>query len=120
MSAEPAPQVTRIGTLIRESRWHRRPRGERFLSLSMVTVTPAQPAPEKTYFEVLASGPLAHRVAESLHKGDGAIVVGVERVEHWVANDGSPRSTIRVYASNIGAELRWRAVEVIWPRQATG
>jgi single-strand DNA-binding protein len=64
------------------------------------------------FFQVVCFNSLAVHVAQSLTKGARAVVVGRGEVEHWVADDGQPRTSERIVADAVGPDLRWATVVV--------
>jgi single-strand DNA-binding protein len=72
------------------------------------------------FYEVSCFGSLAENVAESLQKGDRAVVVGRPELDSWEDKDGVARITKRIVADAVGAELRFAQVEIKKaPRQVT-
>ena len=63
--------------------------------------------PEPVYYDVVAFGLLAEHVAESLHKGDRAVVTGKLDAEPWTGRDGVERVNQKVIAEGIGPDLRF-------------
>jgi single-strand DNA-binding protein len=55
---------------------------------------------------------LAENVAQSLTKGARAIVQGDAELEHWTDRDGKERTSKRIVANHVGAELRFDPVEI--------
>lgn len=62
---------------------------------------------ESTYYDVIAFGSLAENAAESLRKGDRVVVTGRAETEEWTARDGSHRTTNKLVATAVGADLRF-------------
>jgi single-strand DNA-binding protein len=66
-----------------------------------------------TRHRVKAFGPLAEHAADSLHTGDRITVIGTQRAERW--HDPAtkePRTTVWVYADEIGASLTFATVTI--------
>jgi single-strand DNA-binding protein len=59
------------------------------------------------YYDVVCFRTLAENVAESLPKGARAIVQGNAELEHWTDRDGKKRTSKRIVANHVGAELRF-------------
>jgi single-strand DNA-binding protein len=64
------------------------------------------------FFNVTCWGQMAENVAESLQKGNRAIVTGRLDFRQW-EKDGEKRSTIKVVADGVGPDLRWATAEVV-------
>lgn len=69
---------------------------------------------ERTSFvDVSAWGDLGEHVAESLHRGDRAIVTGKIQQDTWEDKEtGGKRSKLAIKASSVGAELRFHTAVV--------
>ena len=75
-------------------------------------VPKGEPEPETVFYDVVAFGSLAEHVAQSLQKGDRALVIGKGEVETWTGKDGIERSTKKIVADGVGPDLRFADVEV--------
>jgi single-strand DNA-binding protein len=62
---------------------------------------------EPSFFRVNAWRELAVNVAESLGKGDRAVVVGRLRARAWETPAGEQRSVVEVEAEEVAVSLRW-------------
>ncbi len=62
---------------------------------------------ETSYFRVNVWRDLAAHVADSLSKGDRAVVVGRLRTRSWDTPDGERRSVVEVEADEVGPSLKW-------------
>jgi len=62
---------------------------------------------DTSFFRVNAWRTLAEHVAESLSKGDRAIVVGRLKSRSWETPEGEQRSTVEVDADEVAPSLRW-------------
>jgi single-strand DNA-binding protein len=62
---------------------------------------------ETSYFTVTCWRDLAAHAAESLGKGDRALVVGRLKTRAWETPEGERRSVVEVEADEIGPSLRW-------------
>ena len=61
---------------------------------------------DATYFDVVTFGKAAETIAESdITKGSRLTVMGNLTNNEWEDNDGNKRSTLKVMADHIGAEL---------------
>ncbi|HVL81156.1 MAG TPA: single-stranded DNA-binding protein [Actinomycetota bacterium] len=54
----------------------------------------------------------AEHVAESLHKGTRAIVIGQLRTRSWETPEGQKRSVTEVEVDHVGPSLQWATTEV--------
>lgn len=64
------------------------------------------------FLDLVCFGDLAEHVAECLHKGDRVVVVGRFEESSYSASDGTERTTTKLLADDIGASLRFAALEV--------
>jgi single-strand DNA-binding protein len=64
------------------------------------------------YYDVVCFRDLAEHVAESLSKGARAIVQGNAELEHWTGRDGQERTSKRIVADHVGAELRFVTAQI--------
>jgi single-strand DNA-binding protein len=62
---------------------------------------------ETSFFRVNVRRDLAEHVAESLSKGDRAVVVGRLRARSWETPEGERRSVVEVEADEIGPSLKF-------------
>jgi single-strand DNA-binding protein len=62
---------------------------------------------ETSYFAVTCWRDLASHVAESLSKGDRALVIGRLKSRSWETPEGERRSVVEVEADEIGPSLKW-------------
>ena len=62
---------------------------------------------ETNFFKVNVWRQLAEHVAESLAKGDRAVVVGRLKRRSWETPEGDKRSVVEVEADEVAASLRW-------------
>jgi single-strand DNA-binding protein len=60
---------------------------------------------------------LAEHVAESLSKGDRAVVIGRLKSRSWETPEGDKRSVVEVEADEVAPSLRWAIAK---PERATG
>ena len=60
--------------------------------------------------------------AESLGKGDRAVVVGRLRVRTWETSAGEQRSVVEVEADEVGVSLKWAIArpQRAWERASAG
>lgn len=68
--------------------------------------------PEPTGHNVVVWGAAAENLVESLHKGDGVLIVGTTRTEAWQDKAGEKRTKVTVTATAIGASLQHATVTV--------
>lgn len=66
---------------------------------------------EAHFFDVECWKDLAENVAESLRKGDRAIVSGDLKLDQW-EKDGTKHSRVKVTAWNVGPDLTWARAKV--------
>lgn len=62
---------------------------------------------ETTFMSVVAWGELGENVAQSLRKGDRAIVIGRIQVRSFEGQDGQTRWVTEVNADEVAPSLRW-------------
>jgi len=59
------------------------------------------------WYDVICFGATAEHLAESLRKGDRAVVVGRAEVEEWTGKDGAQHTTSKIIADGLGPDLRF-------------
>ena len=64
------------------------------------------------YFDVTAFNTLAVNAAESLSVGKRVTVTGRLEQSSYTAEDGSKRSSVRILADSVAADLKWATAEV--------
>jgi single-strand DNA-binding protein len=62
---------------------------------------------DTSFFRVNVWRQLAEHVAESLSKGDRAVVIGRLRSRSWETPEGDKRSVVEVEADEVAPSLRW-------------
>ena len=62
---------------------------------------------ETSYFRVNAWRQLAEHTADSLAKGDRAVVIGRLKSRSWETPEGDKRSVVEVEADEVAPSLRW-------------
>jgi single-strand DNA-binding protein len=62
---------------------------------------------ETSFFRVNVWRQLAEHVAESLTKGDRAVVIGPLKSRSWETPEGDKRSVVEVEADEVAPSLRW-------------
>jgi single-strand DNA-binding protein len=62
---------------------------------------------ETSFFPVNVWRQLAEHVAESLTKGDRAVVIGRLKSRSWETPEGDKRSVVEVEADEVAPSLRW-------------
>ena len=62
---------------------------------------------DTSFFRVNVWRQLAEHVAESLTKGDRAVVIGRLRSRSWETPEGDKRSVVEVEADEVAPSLRW-------------
>jgi single-strand DNA-binding protein len=62
---------------------------------------------ETSFFRISAWRDLAEHLADSLAKGDRAIVLGQLKTRAWETPEGDKRSVVEVTAEEAGPSLRW-------------
>jgi single-strand DNA-binding protein len=72
---------------------------------------------ETSFFRVNVWRQLAEHVAESLTKGDRAIVIGRLKSRSWETPEGDKRSVVEVEADEVAPSLRWAIAK---PERANG
>jgi single-strand DNA-binding protein len=67
---------------------------------------------ETNFFRINAWRKLAENVAESLAKGNRAMVIGRLRTRSWETPEGEKRSVTEVEADEIGPSLKWATAKL--------
>ena len=62
---------------------------------------------DTSYFRVNAWRQLAEHVADSLAKGDRAVVIGRLKSRSWETAEGDKRTVVEVEADEVAPSLRW-------------
>jgi single-strand DNA-binding protein len=62
---------------------------------------------ETSFFRVNVWRQLAEHVADSLSKGDRAVVIGRLKARSWETPEGDKRSVVEVEADEVAPSLRW-------------
>jgi single-strand DNA-binding protein len=62
---------------------------------------------ETSFFRINVWRQLAEHVAESLTKGDRAVVIGRLKSRSWETPEGDKRSVVEVEADEVAPSLRW-------------
>jgi single-strand DNA-binding protein len=62
---------------------------------------------DTSYFRINVWRQLAEHIAESLTKGDRAVVVGRLKSRSWETPEGDKRSVVEVEADEVAPSLRW-------------
>lgn len=65
-----------------------------------------------SFFDVVAWGSLAENVAQSLAKGDRALVAGRLDQRAWESSDGAKHSKVEITAAEIAPSLRWASATI--------
>lgn len=117
--------VTMIGNLTDDPELRFTPSGAavcsfRIASNRRYTDKGGQQQEETTFMSVNCWRSLAENVAESLKKGDRAVVIGRLRVRSYEAQDGSTRWVTEIEADEISPSLRWAKAEVTKTSGNTG
>ena len=69
---------------------------------------------ETSFFRINVWRQLAEHVAESLTKGDRAIVIGRLKSRSWETPEGDKRSVVEVEADEVAPSLRWATAKPQW------
>jgi single-strand DNA-binding protein len=72
---------------------------------------------DTSFFRINAWRDLAEHAADSLSKGDRALVLGRLKARSWETPEGERRSVIEVEAEEIGPSLKWATAT---PQRANG
>ena len=67
---------------------------------------------ETSFFRINVWRQLAEHVAESLSKGDRAVVIGRLKSRSWETPEGDKRSVVEVEADEVAPSLRWATAKV--------
>jgi single-strand DNA-binding protein len=71
---------------------------------------------DTSYFRINVWRQLAEHVADSLSKGDRAVVIGRLKSRSWETPEGDKRSVVEVEADEVAPSLRWATAK---PQRAT-
>lgn len=63
--------------------------------------------PQTTWVDVVCFDEQADMVSQTLQKGDRVVVTGRLALETYQKKDGSPGSSLRLMADEVGKSLRW-------------
>jgi single-strand DNA-binding protein len=63
--------------------------------------------PQTTWVDVVCFDEQADMVSQTLHKGDRVVVTGRLALETYQKKDGTPGSSLRLMADEVGKSLRW-------------
>jgi len=66
---------------------------------------------QTSFFDCSALGSIAQNIADSLHKGDRAVVSGTLEQRSWETDKGEKRSTVEVKVEACGPDLRWNTAQ---------
>jgi single-strand DNA-binding protein len=72
---------------------------------------------DTSFFRVNVWRQLAEHVADSLSKGDRAVIIGRLKSRSWETPEGERRSVVEVEADEVAPSLRWAIAK---PERATG
>jgi single-strand DNA-binding protein len=72
---------------------------------------------DTSFFRINAWRDLAEHAADSLSKGDRALVLGRLKTRSWETAEGERRSVVEVEAEEIGPSLKWATAT---PQRANG
>jgi single-strand DNA-binding protein len=67
---------------------------------------------DATFWNITVWGDMAEHVAETLQKGQRAIVIGTIKIRRWQTPEGEPRSRPEITAEAVGPDLRWATAKV--------
>jgi single-strand DNA-binding protein len=67
---------------------------------------------DTSFFRINVWRELAANAAESLHKGDRALVLGRLKSRSWETPEGERRSVVEVEAEELGPSLKWATATV--------
>jgi single-strand DNA-binding protein len=99
--------VTLVGNLVRTPEQRVTHTGTRLTTFTLAVDYRRDENRTTSYFDIVAFGPLAERLATEVAKGERLIVVGRLEQRSWQAKDGSKRSTVEVIADDAGPSLRF-------------
>ena len=108
----PDTHVTLVGNLTDDPEVRFTPQGAQVTSFRLA-VTPRLREGDQwkdgdpCFFRVNVWRDLAEHVAESLSKGDRALILGRLRARSWETPEGERRSVVEVEAEEVGPSLRW-------------
>jgi single-strand DNA-binding protein len=71
---------------------------------------------DTSYFRINCWRQLAEHIADSLSKGDRAVIVGRLKSRSWETPEGDKRSVVEVEADEVAPSLRWAIAK---PERAT-
>lgn len=111
--------VTLVGNLTKDPELRFTPSGAAVVSLRLASTprrfdraTASYVDGPATFVTVSAWRGLAENVAESLKKGDRAVVTGRLRQRTWEHKDGGTRSDVEIDADAVGADLTYRVARL--------
>lgn len=109
--------VTMVGNLTDDPELRFTPNGTPVCNIRVAsnrrwTGRDGQTKEETTFMNVSAWRDLAENVAETLHKGDRAVVIGRIRVRSYDDRDGITRWVTEIEADEIAPSLRWAKATV--------
>lgn len=107
--------VTRVGNLTRDPELAYGASGTSYTRFGLAVKVPVNgdwSNAETEFYEVTCFQSLAENVAACLEKGNRAIVCGTPELDHWEDSEGEKRTTKRIVANDVGAELRFDLVSV--------
>jgi len=86
--------------------------GKAYARAKLAVETPIVPGDWKgekrsDWYDIVCFGATAEHLAESLRKGDRAVVVGRAEVEEWTGKDGAQHTTSKIIADGLGPDLRF-------------
>jgi single-strand DNA-binding protein len=65
-----------------------------------------------TYYQVSVWREMAENVANTLRKGNRAMIQGYLEMEDWTDREGNKRTSVRITANEVAASLRWATAQV--------
>jgi single-strand DNA-binding protein len=110
-------RVVVSGSLAREPRLHRLPRGESVCNLLVACQTPDRVACEQThaqklnYFDVKVYGEQAEQASRQMHRGEGLIVEGRLDWREWETVEGHCAHTVSILAETLASLEDTQAAE---------
>lgn len=114
----PAPPATVVGNLTADPELRFSSSGKGWATFTIASDRPKVPGDwagprETTYVECVVFGSLAENAAETLRKGDRAIVSGRPELRELPEKDGMPAKTVRRLVANAaGVELRFATAAI--------
>jgi len=109
-------QVTIIGNVTRDPEVRHTPTGLTVVQLGIACNDRKKVGDQwediPNFFDVVVFSELGMNVADTIHKGDRAIVVGKLRWSSWENDKGEKRTKVEIVADEVAPSLKWAVANV--------